>query len=88
MDKLMATDPAHAAVLYESFLAGCHGKAGELDDSSGSFGQFAQTLICRWIRARQAAGADPDKIAPPLPGVDGRRPLCVLPRNREGRCGV
>jgi hypothetical protein len=57
------TRPARAAALYESFLAGCHAKADELDDSSGSFGQFAQTLICSWIKARQAAGADPDKIA-------------------------
>jgi len=62
-DQLIATDPARAAALYESFLAGCHSKADELDDSSGSFGQFAQALICRWIKARQAAGADPDKIA-------------------------
>jgi len=55
-DKLIATDPARAAALYESFRAGCHAKADELDDSSGSFGQFAQALICRWIKARQAAG--------------------------------
>jgi hypothetical protein len=66
IDKLIATDPARAAALYESFLAGCHGKADELDDSSGSFGQFAQTLICRWIKARQAVGADSDKIASTL----------------------
>ena len=66
IDKLIATDPARAAALYEAFLAGCHGKADELDDSSGSFGQFAQTLICGWIKARRAAGADPDKIAATL----------------------
>jgi hypothetical protein len=66
IDKLMASHPARAAVLHESFLAGCHGKADELDDSSGSFVQFVQTLICRWIKARQAAGADPDKIASTL----------------------
>jgi hypothetical protein len=60
-DKLIATEPARAVALYESFLAGCHAKADELDDSSGSFGQFAQDLICRWIKARQATGADPDK---------------------------
>ena len=28
-------------------------KADELDDSSGSFGQFAKDLICLWIKARQ-----------------------------------
>ena len=66
IDKFIATDPARAAALYKSFLAGCHAKADELDDSSGSFGQFAQTLICSWIKARQAAGADPDKIASTL----------------------
>lgn len=66
IDELIATRPARAAALYESFLAGCHAKADELDDSSGSFGQFVRTLICRWIKARQAAGADPDKIASTL----------------------
>jgi len=66
IDQLIATDPARASALYESFLAGCYGKADELDDSSGSFGQFARTLVCRWIKARQAAGADPDKIASTL----------------------
>src|ERR1035438_4134152 len=45
----------------ETFLAGCHGKADELDDSSGSFGQFAQDLICLWIKASQASGADADR---------------------------
>lgn len=66
IDDLIPTDPARAAALNESFLAGCHAKADELDDSSGSFGQFAQTLICRWIKARQAAGAAPDKTASTL----------------------
>lgn len=66
IDKLIATDPARAAALYESFLAGCHAKADELHDSTGSFGQFARTLICHWIKARQAAGAEPGKIASTL----------------------
>ena len=66
IDKLIATDPARAAALYESFLAGCHAKAEELDDSSGSFGQFAETLICRWIKARQAAGTGPEETASTL----------------------
>src|ERR1035438_3255341 len=52
--------------LCETSLAGCHGKAEELDDSSGSFGQFAQDLICSWIKARQASGADPGKTAATL----------------------
>ena len=68
IDKLHRTDSARAAGLYETFLAGCHEKAEELDDSSGSFGQFAKDLICRWIKARQAAGAGPDDTAAKLLG--------------------
>ena len=66
IDKLIATEPARAVALYATFLAGCHAKADELDDSSGSFGQFAQDVICGWIKARQACGADPDKTASTL----------------------
>jgi hypothetical protein len=63
IDILLNTDSARAAGLYETFLAGCHAKAEELDDSSGSFGQFAKDLICRWIKARQKASADPRDTA-------------------------
>src|SRR5579864_9188302 len=63
IEGLIRAEPARAAGLYESFLAGCNEKAEELDDSSGSFGQFAQDLICRWIKARQKAGADPNETA-------------------------
>src|ERR1700690_401639 len=56
VEWMIATDPARAVELYETFLAGCHAKADELDDSSGSFGQFAQDIICGWIKARQASG--------------------------------
>ena len=58
IDRLVAIEPARAVALYEAFLAGCYAKAEELDDSSGGFGQFAQDLICRWIKSRQAASAD------------------------------
>ena len=61
--KLISTDPAQAVSLYETFLAGCHEKAEEIDGSSGSFGQFVGELFCGWIKARQAAGADPDETA-------------------------
>ncbi len=61
--KLVATDPARAVGLYETFLAGCYEKADEVDDSSGSFGQFVGELFCGWILARQACGADPDETA-------------------------
>lgn len=52
ISKLIGVDDQRAASLYEAFLAGCLEKANELDDSSGSFGQFAKDLICGWIRAR------------------------------------
>ncbi len=63
---LGATESGRAVGLYETFLAGCHAKADELDDSDGSFGQFAHELICLWIKARQASGAEPDKTASTL----------------------
>jgi len=68
IDQLQKADPARAAGLYESFLAGCKEKAEELDDSSGSFGQFARDLICRWITATQTSGAGPDDTAETLLG--------------------
>jgi len=61
--KPVPTAPAQAVALYETFLAGCHEKAAEIDDSSGSFGQFVAELHRGWIKARQAAGADPDETA-------------------------
>jgi hypothetical protein len=61
-----AAEPPRAAALYEAFLAGCHAKADELDDSSGYFGQFARDLICLWIKAREAGGADADKTVATL----------------------
>jgi tetratricopeptide (TPR) repeat protein len=56
-------DPARAVALCETFLAGCYEKAEELDDSSGSFGQFVGGLVREWIKARQTSGADPDETA-------------------------
>ena len=61
--KLARAEPVRAATLYETFLAGCYEKAEELHDSSGSFGLFVDDLICAWIKARQASGADPDETA-------------------------
>ena len=52
-----------AVALLETFIAGCYEKSAEIDDSSGSFGQVVETLFCDWIRARQAAGADPAETA-------------------------
>ena len=47
--------------LLETFLAGCYEKSEEIDDSDGNFGQFVEQLFCDWIRARQAANAEPDE---------------------------
>ena len=63
IDDLVSSDPVRAVALYETALAGCHLKAEELDDSSGSFGMFTKGLICRWIRARQESAADPTSTA-------------------------
>ncbi len=79
-------EPARSVTLCEAFLAGCHAKADELDDSSGSFGQFAQALICLWIKARQASGADPHETAASLPawiGDEASRPTKPSPRDNS-----
>jgi len=60
IDGLLAGgDADRAAELYEVFLAGCHEKAEEIDDSGGSLGGFFQEVFRCWIKARQAAGRDP-----------------------------
>lgn len=61
--ELIDPDPLRAAALYETFLAGCYEKVEEVDDSSGSLGQFVEELFCGWTRARQEAEADPDETA-------------------------
>lgn len=57
--KVVTADPARAASLYETFIAACTLKAEEIDDSDGEMGAFAGSLYCGWIKARQAARADP-----------------------------
>jgi hypothetical protein len=61
--KLIASDPSRAVTLYEAFLAACYLKIEELDDSSGSFGQFVDELYCGWVKARQTEDADPAETA-------------------------
>ena len=63
LGELTGTAPALAAELHATFVAACHEKADELDDSSGMFGQFVEELFEGWMRARMAAGADPDDTA-------------------------
>lgn len=55
-----------AVVLLETFIAGCYEKSEEIDDSSGSFGQLVEQLFYDWVRARQAAHAEPDETAETL----------------------
>ncbi len=63
VEKLAGSDPARAVRVYETLLAGCYEKAEEVDDSSGNFGMFVDSLYCGWIKARQAAGSDADETA-------------------------
>lgn len=54
--KLKDTDPARAVNLCETFLAGCHEKAEEVDDSSGSVSNItARSDSCRDSNAWPAA---------------------------------
>ena len=64
--KLIRKEPERAARLYEIFIAACHEKADDIDDSSGNFGMLVQNLFCGWIEARQAAQKDPNKTAKSL----------------------
>ncbi|RPI21979.1 MAG: hypothetical protein EHM61_23435 [Acidobacteria bacterium] len=57
IDKLIPTEPALASLLYETFLAGCHYKVEQIDDSDGELGNFVGRLYVRWTQARQASGA-------------------------------
>jgi tetratricopeptide (TPR) repeat protein len=61
--KLVRGAPARAVMLYETFLAGAFQKAEEVGDSSGNFGMFVGALFRGWVKARQAAGADPETTA-------------------------
>ncbi len=64
--KLIKKEPERAAHLYETFIAACHEKADEIDDSSGNFGMLVEDLFRGWIKARQAANDDPDETAKSL----------------------
>lgn len=61
--ELVEKEPGRAARLFETFIAACHLKADEIDDSSGNFGLLVGALFQGWIRARQAGGADPEETA-------------------------
>jgi uncharacterized Zn finger protein len=61
--KIIPKEPERAGRLYETFVAACHEKADEIDDSSGNFGMLVGDLFCGWMKARQATNADPDETA-------------------------
>lgn len=61
--KLIREEPERAARLYDIFIAACHEKADEIDDSSGNFGMLVEELFRGWIKARQGAKHDPDETA-------------------------
>lgn len=63
MGKIIEKEPERAVNLYETFIAACHEKADEIDDSSGNCGMLVQDLFRGWIKARQAANQDPDETA-------------------------
>lgn len=63
IENLIESAPARAARLYETFIAACHEKAEEIDDSSGNFGMVVEDLFCGWLKARQAAGEDREETA-------------------------
>lgn len=60
---LLPKEAKSAAVLFETFLAGCVAKADEVDDSNGYLGDFAQSLVCDWVRTRRVAGLDAGETA-------------------------
>jgi tetratricopeptide (TPR) repeat protein len=66
IDKIIMKEPERAVHLFETFIAACHGKADEIDDSSGNFGMLVEDLFRGWIKARQAANGDPDETAKSL----------------------
>jgi hypothetical protein len=66
IENIIKKEPARAARLYEIFIAACHEKADEIDDSSGNFGMLVEDLFRGWINARQTANDDPDETAKSL----------------------
>ena len=61
--KIIRKEPERAARLYEIFIAACHEKADEIDDSSGNFGILVEELFQGWIKSRQGANLDPGETA-------------------------
>jgi len=63
IEEVITREPERAALLFETFIAACHEKADEIDDSSGNFGMLVENLFIDWIKSRQAANHAPDETA-------------------------
>lgn len=61
--QIIRKEPERAARLYEIFIAACHEKADEIDDSSGNFGILVEELFAGWVKARQVSKHDPNETA-------------------------
>jgi tetratricopeptide (TPR) repeat protein len=66
IEKIIKKEPERAAHLFDIFIAACHEKADEIDDSSGNFGMLVDDLFRGWIKARQAGNDDPEQTAKSL----------------------
>jgi len=66
ISEIIRKEPTRAARLYEIFIAACHEKAEEIDDSSGNFGMLVGDLFQGWVNARQTADCDPDETTSAL----------------------
>ncbi|MGD9162808.1 MAG: hypothetical protein PVG39_30660 [Desulfobacteraceae bacterium] len=55
IDDFVNKEPIRSIDLIEIFIAACYEKAEEIDDSSGSFGDFIEELFYSWVNARQKA---------------------------------
>ncbi len=55
IENFTIREPVRGIGLIETFIAACYEKADEIDDSSGSFGDFVEALFCSWVNARQRA---------------------------------
>lgn len=66
IEKMIEQEPQRAVHLCELFIAACHEKAEEIDDSNGDFGMLVEDLFRGWIQARQALKADANDTAKAL----------------------
>lgn len=74
---LIGSEPARAAALHETFIAGCFEKASEVHNEGGSFGEFVGSLFAGWVTARQAIDADANETARQLLVWTDDDPYCL-----------